>query len=305
MGFPVVYHPIYSISWPVDHRFPMTKFRLLYEYLLSEAVILPEQVVQPRPASWQTVCAVHDEAYVHGFREGSWSEKVQRRVGMNWYPALVERTFAEVGGTVRTLQLALENGLALNLAGGTHHAHRDFGSGFCILNDIAVAAQLALDRGWAKRILIVDLDVHQGDGTAAIFAAEPAVFTFSMHGERNFPFRKQQSDCDIGLPNETDDASYLAKLKAILPSLLQRHDPDLVIYDAGVDVHEQDRLGKLAISDAGLLARDRYVLETCRLAGIPTACVVGGGYAENKPDLTPRHATVFRAALSLDAHMYG
>jgi len=298
---PVVYHPDYSIVWSEKHRFPMTKFAMLHRYLLDEKIILPEQIHEPRPVSLETLALAHDREYLHRFMEGGLDDKAIRRIGMGWGTDLVRRTRAEAGGTVKTVKLALRHGLACNTAGGTHHAFPDFGSGFCFLNDVAVAAAWFLAGRPDKRVLIVDLDVHQGDGTAYIFRNEPRVFTFSMHGQRNFPFRKQASDLDIGLPDGTDDEAYMAELSAALPELLDRFQPDLAIYDAGVDPHVNDRLGKLALTDQGLYRRDAYVLRACRARDIPTACVIGGGYAENRDDLPPRHATLHRAATAVHA----
>lgn len=274
----------------------MTKFFMLYQRLLEEQIITPEQVRQPRLVSEETLSLVHDPAYIRQFREGSLDQKKLRRVGMGWGPELTQRTFAEVGGTVMAVKLAMRHGLACNIAGGTHHAYPDFGSGFCFLNDVAVAARWFVAAHPGKRALIVDLDVHQGDGTAFIFGDEPRVFTFSMHGQKNFPFRKQASDLDIGLADGTGDEAYLDRLAAALPELLDSHSPDLAIYDAGVDPHVHDRLGKLALTDEGLYRRDRLVLEACRSRGVPVACVIGGGYAENRGDLISRHAQLFRAA---------
>ncbi len=296
---PIVYHPCYSITWPDDHRFPMSKFAMLHQYLLEENIIQPEWIHVPRLASRQTLELVHDPEYLEAFCSGNLDPKASRRIGMPWYPELVTRTHAEVGGTILTTQLALKHGLACNLAGGTHHAYPDFGSGFCILNDIAVAARLALRQQKVQRILILDLDVHQGDGNAFVFRDDPQVFTLSIHGAKNFPFRKQQSDLDIGLPNGTDDAAYLKVLRETLDGVLFRFCPDLVIYDAGVDVHKNDRLGHLNLSDSGLLRRDLMVIQRCQAEEIPIATVIGGGYSEDRNKLAPRHAQVIRAARSL------
>jgi len=296
MRLPIVYHEDYSILWPEAHRFPMTKFEMLYEHLIAVGLAVPEQFHRPRSVSTGSLARVHEKCYLTSFLEGTWEEKTRRRIGMPWYPDLVRRVRAEVGGTVLTTRLALAHGLACNTAGGTHHAHRDFGSGFCILNDLAVAARLLLDRGEVEKILIVDLDVHQGDGTAAIFADEPRVFTFDIHGARNFPFRKQRCDREVGLPDGTGDGDYLAILSAHLDELLPLVRPDLVIYDAGVDVHRDDRLGRLALSTDGLYARDALVLNAARQRGIPIACVVGGGYDDARERLPARHEMLFRAA---------
>jgi len=207
----------------------------------------------------------------------------------------VRRSWLAVGGTLLTARLALRHGLACHLAGGTHHAFPEYGSGFCIFNDVAVTARLLLAEGAVTRLMVVDLDVHQGDGTAAIFAAEPRVFTFSAHASSNFPLRKQTSDHDLPLADGLEDDDYLALLGGRLPELLEQVRPELVLYNAGVDPHRNDRLGHLALSDTGLLLRDRMVLETCLRRRIPVATVIGGGY-DALPALVARHGLVFRAA---------
>lgn len=282
----------------------MSKFKLLHDHLVLENIIRPDQIFLPRPASFETVTRVHHPDYVRAFQAGTWSAKVSRRIGLGWQAELVQRTFAEVGGTIAAMKLALRFSLSCNTAGGTHHAFPDYGTGFCVLNDIAITARLALDKGWAQRIAVIDLDVHQGDGTAFIFRDEPRVFTFSMHGARNFPFRKQTSDWDIGLANDTGDDVYMETLRSALPEVLSRHRPDLVIYDAGADAHRDDKLGKLALSDAGLMMRDRYVLETCMVRRIPVVAVIGGGYADHRPDLAARHAILHRVANALFRHHF-
>ena len=299
MALPVIYHHDYVTPLPPEHRFPMPKFGLVYRLLLRDGLITPEQVHQPVIASQKLLAQVHTAEYIEAFCTGTLDRKAQRRIGLPWSESLVTRTRTAVGGTVLTAQLALQYGLACNTAGGTHHAFPDFGSGFCIFNDLAVAARTIVTAGMAAKILIVDLDVHQGDGTAVVFQDDPDVFTFSVHCEKNFPFRKQQSDRDIGLPEGTDDAAYLKILAEHLPDLLNQLQPDLVLYDAGVDPHHSDRLGKLALTDDGLFKRDKFVLETCLLQGYPVATVVGGGYSKDVTVLAYRHILLFRAALAL------
>lgn len=296
MSLPVVYHPDYTTALPEGHRFPMQKFRLLQEQLLQERVIRPEQLHQPElpPTAW--IEAVHTPEYVSAYCEGSLEPKVQRRIGLPWSPELVRRTCRAVGGTVLTAQLALRYGLACNTAGGTHHAFPSYGSGFCIFNDLAIAAQVLLGQGLVERLLIVDLDVHQGDGTAWIFRSDARVFTFSMHCEANFPGTKQVSDLDISLPVGLEDEAYLQTLAAHLPDLLTQVRPDLVLYDAGVDPHREDLLGKLALSDQGLFRREMQVLDTCLKQGYPVACVIGGGYGKELSSLVYRHSLLHRAA---------
>ena len=231
--------------------------------------------------------------------DGTLGEQAERRIGFGAEmrtDGLKLRTRLECSGTVLTTELALKNGLAANLAGGTHHAHAGFGSGFTILNDLAVATAWARTHTPVERVLIVDLDVHQGDGTAAIFADEPDVFTFSMHCGANFPFRKTASDLDVDVERGTGDSAYLALLADALPRLLEEHRPQLVLYDAGVDVFERDQLGYLEVTHAGIWRRDSYVIDTCVAAGVPIACVIGGGYDRDARALARRHGLVHRAA---------
>lgn len=273
----------------------MAKFGLLRDWLLR-SVATEAQFYQPGapPQSWLEL--VHHPAYVQAYCGGTLNARSQRRIGLPWSPNLVRRTCTAVGGTLLAAKLALQHGLACNTAGGTHHAFPDYGAGFCIFNDLAIAARVLQHQGLVKRVLIVDLDVHQGDGTAFIFRADPTVFTFSMHCAENFPSRKQASDLDLPLPAGTADKAYLKILQQHLPDLLSQVRPDLVLYDAGVDPHWQDRLGKLALTDAGLFQRDRYVLSTCLGAGVPTASVIGGGYGSDLNSLIARHALLHRAA---------
>jgi len=277
----------------------MPKFGLLCKYLLREGVITAEQLYQPGepPQAWLE--AVHETSYVNAYSQGTLDAKAQRRIGLPWSPALVKRTCTAVGGTILTAKLALKHGLACNTAGGTHHAFPGYGAGFCIFNDLAVAARVLLQQQLVKKILIVDLDVHQGDGTAWIFRDDPSVFTFSMHCAENFPARKQTSDLDVPLPVGMEDDDYLRCLAEYLPDLLTQVKPDLVLYDAGADTHQEDRLGKLAMTDTGLYRRDRMVLETCTKAGLPVACVIGGGYGESMQDLIFRHSLLHRAATEI------
>lgn len=296
MDLPIVYHPDYVVPLPDGHRFPMAKFRLLHEALIADGVVHRSQFRAPELPSQAWIELVHTPEYVRDYYEGTLEPKAQRRIGLPWSPALVTRTCIAVGGTILTARLALECGLACNTAGGTHHAFPSYGSGFCIFNDLAIAARVLLSEEIVKKILIVDLDVHQGDGTAFIFQDEPRVFTFSMHCEINFPGTKQTSDLDVPLPEGMEDDAYLQTLAKYLPDLLSQVSPDLVLYDAGVDVHLGDRLGKLALSDRGLFCREMQVLSTCVSQGYPVACVIGGGYAEDMNALVYRHSMVHRVA---------
>ena len=292
---PLVYHPAYSAPLPSSHRFPMAKFRLLHALLLRQGLARPDQLHQPLPIPRRALELVHPRGYHQAFSRDQLSAADQRRIGLPATRPLVRRSWLAVGGTLLTARLALRHGLACHLAGGTHHAYPSAGSGFCIFNDVAVAARQLLADRVVQRLMVVDLDVHQGDGTAAIFAADPRVFTLSMHAASNFPLRKQHSDHDQPLPDGMEDEAYLAVLGGLLPDLLSQFRPDLVLYNAGVDPHRDDRLGRLALSDQGLLQRDRMVLELCLRQGIPVATVIGGGY-DGLPELVARHALVFRAA---------
>lgn len=281
----------------------MAKFGKLYDILLSEGIATRHQFHCPEPAPRAWIEYVHAPEFVQAYHDGSLDAKAQRRIGLPWSQALVRRTCTAVGGTILTAHLALEHGLACNTAGGTHHAFVDYGSGFCIFNDLAITARILQTSGLAQKVLIVDLDVHQGDGTAAIFQHDPTVFTFSMHCGVNFPFRKQQSDLDVSLPAGMEDDTYLDILAAHLPDLLSEFKPDLVLYDAGVDPHRADRLGKLALTDTGLFRRDQYVLQSCVNQGYPVAAVIGGGYAQDITTLTHRHTLLYRAASEVCAQL--
>lgn len=274
----------------------MPKFRLLKDLLLRDGVITEQQIYPPGipPQNWLEL--VHTPNYVSAYQQGTLDPRAQRRIGLPWSPGLVQRTCTAVGGTILTAKLALQNGIACNTAGGTHHAFPDYGSGFCIFNDLAIAARVLKRQGLVERILVLDLDVHQGDGTAWIFQDDPSVFTFSMHCAVNFPGRKQVSDLDIPLAEGLEDDGYLRQLTAHLPDLLSQVRPDLVLYDAGADIHKDDRLGKLAISNTGLFQRDWYVFDTCLRAGYPVACVIGGGYGDDMAALIYRHSLLHRAA---------
>ena len=296
MSLPLVYHPDYVAPLPDGHRFPMPKFGQVYEHLVRDGVATLDQFHCPEIASRAQIELCHTPDFVDSYLTGSIDRKAMRRIGFPWSAALVTRTRTALGGTILAARLALEHGLAANTAGGTHHAHASFGSGFCIFNDIAVAARVMQQEGRAQKVLLVDLDVHQGDGSATIFQGDDSVFTFSMHCQKNFPFRKQPGDLDVGLAGGLGDDDYLRTLAGYLPDLLTQVNPDLVLYDAGVDPHGNDALGKLALTDEGLYRRDRYVLEQCTRRGHPVACVIGGGYAKDTWSLARRHCLVHQAA---------
>ena len=273
----------------------MAKFKLLHQLLLDRGLIEKTQIHVPLSIARRDLEEIHPRRYHETFSRDQLTRPEQRRIGLPATSALVQRTWLAVGGTLLTARLALRHGLANHLAGGTHHAHPDFGSGFCIFNDCAVTARVLLQRGEVDRVLIVDLDVHQGDGSAACFQADERVTTFSVHAASNFPLRKVNSDFDIPLPDGTEDDDYLAAIGDQLPNVLDALNPQLVLFNAGVDPHRDDRLGRLNLSDDGLLMRDRLVLDACLRRTIPVATVIGGGYDSLKP-LVRRHAIVFRAA---------
>ncbi len=296
MDLPIIYHEDYVAPLPPDHRFPMAKFRMLYEMLLADGVADKSQFHAPELPPPQWIELVHDRDYVQAYCNGTLDAKAQRRIGLPWSLALANRTCTAVAGTVLTAKLALECGLACNTAGGTHHAFPAFGSGFCIFNDLAIASRVLQKIGLVRKVLIVDLDVHQGDGTAVIFQDDSSVFTFSMHCEVNFPGTKQNSDLDVPLPVGMEDDEYLQTLDKFLPDLLSNVKPDLVLYDAGVDPHHGDKLGKLALTDTGLFRREMQVLTACLAGGYPVACVIGGGYCDDTNGLVYRHSLLHRAA---------
>lgn len=289
----------YLLELPAGHRFPMEKYELIPRQLLYEQSYQQENFFCPAPMDPSVIAAVHDADYIRRFSQGSLSRKEQRRIGFPWSPELVKREQLIAFGTLQSALKALDNGIGFNVAGGTHHAFADHGEGFCIYNDIAVAAQYLLEHKYALRILIVDLDVHQGNGTAAIFANNPAVFTFSMHGERNYPLHKQISDLDIPLDDGTTDREYLATLEYHLPRILERFKPDFVFYQSGVDALNEDKLGKLSMTVQGLKERDAFVLRASYKHGLPLAASMGGGYAKRLRDIVEAHCNTFRLAADI------
>ncbi|KAL0276201.1 UNVERIFIED_CONTAM: hypothetical protein PYX00_003814 [Menopon gallinae] len=296
-GLPVVHHDGYTCSLPPNHPFPMEKFLKIMDVLERDDVIVREkQVVQPRPIDDGSLKLVHTAKYLDKFLNGKLSEEEQKVSGFRWKPELVERVRYETGGTLLASKIALNRGLACSTAGGTHHAFPDRATGYCLINDLAVAARYLKEKGLADKILIVDLDVHQGDGTAAVFKDDPSVFTFSMHCESNFPLRKEESNLDVPLLKKLEDKPYLKLLADHLEEVLDSFRPSLVIYDAGVDVHEADNLGHLSLTDQGILKRDLYVLKQSIKRGISVCAVVGGGYSKDLDELATRHSILHRAA---------
>lgn len=292
----VSYHPDYTMPLPPGHPFPMGKYDALHGILLAEGLIAPEDVVTPAEATWEDLARVHAPDYLQAVFNGTLTEKEVRRLGLPWSPALLRRSRLAVQGTLNASVFALREGLAGNLAGGTHHAFPDHGEGFCVFNDVAIAIRTLQAKGTISRALVVDLDTHQGNGTAAIFEHDPTVFTFSMHGAKNFPFHKQRSSLDLELPDGTDDAGYMAALSANLPGILVASQPDLVYFLGGVDPAIGDRYGRLALSEDGLYRRDRYVLETVKDQGMPLVLVLSGGYASSAERTAALHAITYRAA---------
>lgn len=294
----IAWHPLFAHPLPDGHRFPMLKYELIPEQLLHEGVITREQLFEPAQAAEESVLLAHDPAYWAQLRDLTLPPREQRRIGFPLTAQLLERELRIAQGTIDGAIFALENGIAFNVAGGTHHAGSNWGEGFCLLNDQAIAANYLLNKGLSQRILIIDLDVHQGNGTAEIFEQEDRVFTFSMHGDKNFPFRKEVSDLDIPLEDGLKDDQFLTKLEAALPELL-KHQPDFVFYLSGVDVLESDKLGKLALSKDGCKARDKMVFTFCKDHNLPVQVSMGGGYSPNIRDIVEAHCHTFKIGLDI------
>lgn len=298
MPLAVVHHEAFVAALPSGHRFPMNKYARLAEILVADGIVEDSGFIAPAEAPPAWLALAHAPAYVDQVLAGRVPDRIEREIGFPVEQTIARRARLSTGATMLAARLALEEGVACTTAGGSHHARRAGGAGFCVFNDVAVAASV-LSMDGIGPMLVVDLDVHQGDGTAEILAGNPAVFTFSMHGERNYPVRKVASDLDIGLADGTGDEAYLSTLRETLPDLLAHVSPELVFYNAGVDPHRDDRLGRLALSDQGLEERDRYVIAACRDRGIPIACVIGGGYSDDVDALAHRHAILHRTAAGL------
>jgi acetoin utilization deacetylase AcuC-like enzyme len=295
----IAYDPIYAHPLPEGHRFPMLKYELIPAQLLHEGVISKENLFSPDVLTEDIITLTHDETYWHQLRDLTLLPKEQRRTGFPLSARLVEREIRIAKGTIDGCHYAFENGIAFNVAGGTHHAGSNWGEGFCLLNDQAIAANYLLNNEFAKSILIIDLDVHQGNGTAEIFKDEPRVFTFSMHGANNFPYRKEQSDLDIPLQDGVSDDEFLNILKTTLPRLIAQQMPDFIFYLSGVDVLATDKLGKLALSKEACKARDQFVFEQCLKNNIPVQVSMGGGYSPQIKDIVEAHCNTFKAAIDL------
>ena len=289
----------FVLPLPDGHSFPMAKYSRLRGRVVRERIVEPADLLTPEAAPWDVLALVHTGDYLEQVRTGTLPREMQRRIGFPWSPGMVERGRRSVGGTIAASRAALGDGAAVNLAGGTHHAFSDRGEGYCVFNDIAVAARALLRDGLASRIAIVDCDVHQGNGTAAIFQGDARVFTCSIHGEKNFPFRKETSDLDVYLPDGTGDEGYLDALDETLDAVFERHSPDFVFYLAGADPYEGDRLGRLSLSVEGLAERDRRVFDAC--SEVPVAVSMGGGYCPDIDTIVTIHANTVRAAAQLVA----
>ena len=293
----IAYHPIYSHPLPEGHRFPMLKYELLPKQLLHEGTCIEDNFFEPvKMLNENPILAVHDANYFYDLLNLTLDQRAARKIGFPLSELLIEREIIIADGTIKASEYALKHGIAMNIAGGTHHAYTNRGEAFCMLNDQAIGARFLLNNGLAKKILIVDLDVHQGNGTAEIFNNDSAVFTFSMHGKNNYPFKKEQSDLDIELDNNVGDSEYLSILKKVLPQLIEKEQPDFIYYLSGVDVIATDKLGKLSLTIEGCKQRDQFVLEICKSQNIPVMCSMGGGYSPDIKVIVGAHANTYRLA---------
>lgn len=292
----IAHHPIYQLSLPEGHRFPMEKYDLLPKQLIHEGTCLPTDFFRPEKIDRKIIERVHSASYLERLLTLDLTPKEIRKIGFPLSLELIEREIVIAGGTVEGAKRALTSGIAMNIAGGTHHAFYDRGEAFCLLNDQAIAAQYLIDHHNCTNILIIDLDVHQGNGTAAIFKNQPNIFTFSVHGAKNYPFQKEKSDLDIALPDGTDDSKYLQCLEETLPPLIDQLAPDFIFYLCGVDVVATDKLGRLGLTLEGCKARDEFVLRLCKQNQIPLQCSMGGGYSKDIKVILDAHANTFRLA---------
>ncbi len=295
----IAYDPIYAHPLPAGHRFPMLKYELIPEQLLHEGVVSLDNFFLSPPVNEDVILLTHEQQYWHHLRDLTLPAKEIRRTGFPLSALLVDRERRIAQGTIAGCSFAQEFGIAFNVAGGTHHAGTNWGEGFCLLNDQAIAANYLLNNQLASSILIIDLDVHQGNGTAQIFANERRVFTFSMHGANNFPYRKERSDLDVALPDGTGDEDYLGLLKEAVPTLIAQQKPDFIFYLSGVDVLKTDKLGKLGMTREGCRERDRFVLEQCKTNAIPVQVSMGGGYSIDIKDIVEAHCNTYRLAHDL------
>jgi acetoin utilization deacetylase AcuC-like enzyme len=291
------YHTAYEVRLPPGHPFPISKYPLLRAQLLAEGLLAMGDFVEPEPIDLESAARVHTREYLHKLDSDGLSVAEQRRLGLPWSKELWRRSRLAAGGTLLAARAALQKGLAGNLAGGTHHAFADHAEGFCVLNDVAIAAAQLRAEAAVARAVVLDLDVHQGNGTAAIFEGVEEVFTFSMHGERNYPLVKMRSNLDVALKDGTGDAEYLDSLQKHLPVVLEQSEADIAFYLAGVDVAAGDRYGKLSLGEEGIRMRDKYVIESVRTWGMPLVIVLAGGYASTRARTASLHAHAFREAV--------
>ncbi|MDN3652693.1 histone deacetylase [Thalassotalea ponticola] len=299
---PLVFHPIYSqLNLPPRHRFPIDKYQALYDSLIHHGV-LATRFYQPEPLNIDQLHRLYDRQYIDALLYNRLTDKQMRRIGFPWSEQLITRTLTACGGTRLTGELAIEHGMAINLSGGYHHAFSDFGSGFCMINDLYLAAQHMLSYEHINRVLIFDCDVHQGDGTACLAQNNEDIVTVSLHCEKNFPYRKQHSDLDFALQSQTNDNAYLQTVEQALTVALNCYDVDAIIYDAGVDIHQHDDLGHFNITTNGIYERDYLVLKTALERQLPLAAVIGGGYQRDISALTKVHLQLFKAAHQLTKH---
>ena len=296
----VSYAPGYYAPIPDEHIFPMKKFKGLYRYLLEQDIIAPADVVAPSMVDMANLQMVHTRDYASGIMDGNLNKKKLRRLGLPWSKRLAVRSRLAVQGTINAAIMALQDGVAGNLAGGTHHAMADFGEGFCVFNDVAVAIEVLQQSMWAKNILVIDCDVHQGNGTAAIFKDNPHVYTFSIHGEKNYPFKKPPSTLDIGLPDNTKDDQYLKTLGDALDTIFDDFDPDLVFYLGGIDPLEADHFGRLSLTNNGLQQRDRIVIQKVIGEDVPLVLLLSGGYAPTLKETVLAHALMYKMAKEME-----
>ncbi|MFT5235519.1 MAG: acetoin utilization deacetylase AcuC-like enzyme [Shewanella sp.] len=302
---PLIYHPMYSqFPLPEGHRYPIMKYQYLYDAIIEKTLrdnywLQKVALFSPDALTFDDVKQVHGDEYVEQLAKGELPANKMRRIGFPWSEQLMQRTLTSAAGTVLTATLAIEHGVAIHLSGGYHHAHKDFGSGFCLFNDLVLAAHFALQREDIDKVLIIDSDVHHGDGTATLCQGRDDIITLSFHCDKNFPARKPDSDFDVPLTRDTDDETFLTTFKQVVEMAVNLHQPDLVIYDAGVDLHQDDELGYLNISTPAIYQRDSFLFNTMRDRGIPVAAVVGGGYRTEQTALVPVHFQLIQAAFDI------
>ena len=295
----IFYHPDYDIPVPSTHRFVGTKFSDLYNHLQTQPFASKLKVGQPTPAPMERIIRAHTSSYIKKVSQDTLSKEDLRLINLPWSERLRNRSFLAIEGTYLTARQALQSGIACHVGGGTHHAHRDYGLGFCVFNDLGYAAKSLIAEGYVEKVLILDLDVHQGDGTIDICQGEPKIFTCSIHSESNFPFEKKHGWLDVSIPARSSDEYYISQIIQTLKEINNRISPDIVLYDGGVDIFKDDGLGNLNISREGIIQRDKIIIENFRKKRVPVTTVIGGGYSDDKSELASRHAIVFEVALEM------